>query len=233
MSEATDDQDLGAATISATPTSQFGLLGTRRLAPLFVTQFFGAFNDNLFKQAFIVILTFGGLVAADETGIYVNFAAGLFILPFFLFSATAGTLADKFEKSRLIRFVKIGEIGVAALAGIALYLGSATALFTVLFLLGVQSTFFGPLKYAILPQHLDARELVGGNAMVQMERSSPSCSVPSPAVFSAVGTMYRCGYSRSSSPWPERVTRLAAGFRPPPPPRRATSAGIPSSRPGG
>ena len=168
MSEATDDQDLGAATISATPTSQFGLLGTRRLAPLFVTQFFGAFNDNLFKQAFIVILTFGGLVAADDTGIYVNFAAGLFILPFFLFSATAGTLADKFEKSRLIRFVKIGEIGVAALAGIALYLGSATALFTVLFLLGVQSTFFGPLKYAILPQHLDARELVGGNAMVQM-----------------------------------------------------------------
>ena len=168
MSDATHDHALGAPTRRATSTSQFGLLSTRRLAPLFVTQFFGAFNDNLFKQAFIVILTFGGLVAADETGIYVNFAAGLFILPFFLFSATAGTLADRFEKSRLIRFVKIGEIGVAALAGIALYLESVPALFTVLFLLGVQSTFFGPLKYAILPQHLDARELVGGNAMVQM-----------------------------------------------------------------
>lgn len=149
-------------------TSQFGLLGTRRLAPLFVTQFFGAFNDNLFKQAFIIILTFGGLIAAGDTRIYVNLAAAIFILPFFLFSATAGTLADKFEKSRIIRFVKLGEIAVAALAGIALYLESVTALFIVLFLLGVQSTFFGPLKYSILPQHLDARELVGGNAMVQM-----------------------------------------------------------------
>ena len=153
---------------AAKSTSQFGLLGSRRLAPLFVTQFFGAFNDNLFKQAFIVIITFGGLVAEDSTGIFVNLAAGLFILPFFLFSATAGTLADKFEKSRLIRIVKLGEIAVAALAGIALYLESVPALFAVLFLLGVQSTFFGPLKYAILPQHLDAAELVGGNAMVQM-----------------------------------------------------------------
>lgn len=167
MSEAVD-QERDAPSPPAASTSQFGLLGTRRLAPLFVTQFFGAFNDNLFKQAFIVILTFSGLVAVEDTGIYVNVAAGLFILPFFLFSATAGTLADRFEKSRLIRFVKIGEIGVAALAGIALYLESVPALFTVLFLLGVQSTFFGPLKYSILPQHLDSRELVGGNAMVQM-----------------------------------------------------------------
>ena len=167
MSEAAD-QEPGAPSPSAASTSQFGLLGTRRLAPLFTTQFFGAFNDNLFKQAFIVILTFSGLVAIEDTGIYVNLAAGLFILPFFLFSATAGTLADRFEKSRLIRFVKIGEIGVAALAGIALYLESVPALFTVLFLSGVQSTFFGPLKYSILPQHLDSRELVGGNAMVQM-----------------------------------------------------------------
>ena len=168
MSEAAHDTGLGTPIRSETPTSQFGLLGTRRLAPLFVTQFFGAFNDNLFKQAFIVILTFSGVVAIDDTGIYVNLAAGLFILPFFLFSATAGTLADRFEKSRLIRFVKIGEIGVAVLAGLALYLESVPALFTVLFLLGVQSTFFGPLKYSILPQHLDSRELVGGNAMVQM-----------------------------------------------------------------
>ena len=108
------------------------------------------------------------MLANGSSGIYVNLAAGLFILPFFLFSATAGTLADKYEKSRLIRFVKLGEIVVAALAGIALYLQSVPALFAVLFLLGVQSTFFGPLKYAILPQHLDASELVGGNAVVQM-----------------------------------------------------------------
>ena len=167
MSEAVD-QAPDAPSPPAASTSQVGLLRTRRLAPLFITQFFGAFNDNLFKQAFIVILTFSGLVAIEDTGIYVNMAAGLFILPFFVFSATAGTLADRFEKSRLIRFVKIGEIGVAALAGIALYLESVPALLTVLFLLGVQSTFFGPLKYSILPQHLDSRELVGGNAMVQM-----------------------------------------------------------------
>lgn len=165
---ATADTQTRGGNSAAASTSQFGLLGTRRLAPLFVTQFFGAFNDNLFKQAFIVILTFGGLIAEDGAGIYVNLAAGLFILPFFLFSATAGTLADKFEKSRLIRLVKLGEIAVAALAGIALYLESVPALFAVLFLLGVQSTFFGPLKYAILPQHLDASELVGGNAVVQM-----------------------------------------------------------------
>lgn len=165
---ATADTQTRGGNSAAASTSQFGLLGTRRLAPLFVTQLFGAFNDNLFKQAFIVILTFGGLIAEDGAGIYVNLAAGLFILPFFLFSATAGTLADKFEKSRLIRLVKLGEIAVAALAGIALYLESVPALFAVLFLLGVQSTFFGPLKYAILPQHLDASELVGGNAVVQM-----------------------------------------------------------------
>ena len=168
MSEAAHDPGLGTPTRSEAPTSQFGLLGTRRLAPLFVTQFLGAFNDNLFRWAFVAVLTFGGLVAADASRVYNNIAAVLFIMPFFLFSATAGTLADRFEKSRLVRFVKIGEIGVAALAGIALYLESVPALFTVLFLLGVQSTFFGPLKYSILPQHLDTRELVGGNAMVQM-----------------------------------------------------------------
>ena len=146
MSEAVDDQALGAPDSSAAPTSQFGLLGTRRLAPLFVTQFLGAFNDNLFRWAFVAVLTFGGLIAADASRVYNNLAAVVFILPFFLFSATAGTLADRFEKSRLVRFVKIGEIGVAALAGIALYLESVPALFTVLFLLAVQSTFFGPLR---------------------------------------------------------------------------------------
>ncbi len=148
--------------------SQFGLLRTRRLGPLFTTQFLGAFNDNVFKQALFLILTFGGLLATEAGGVLVNLAAGLFVAPFLLFSATAGTLADKFEKSRLIRFVKLAEIGVATLAGAALYLQSVPALLAVLFLLGTQSAFFGPLKYAILPQHLDAEELVGGNAMVQM-----------------------------------------------------------------
>ena len=168
MSDAVHVQAPQSADPPPAPTSQFSLLATRRLGPLFVTQFLGAFNDNLFKQAFIVLLTFGALTGSGTAGIYVNLAAGLFILPFFLFSATAGTLADRYEKSKLIRMVKLGEVVVAALAGIALYVESVPALFAVLFLLGVQSAFFGPLKYAILPQHLDATELVGGNAVVQM-----------------------------------------------------------------
>ena len=140
--------------------------------PLFVTQFLGAFNDNVFKQALGMLFAFGGLLAAgaaeEEKDLYVHLAAGLFVLPFVLFSATAGTLADTFEKSRLIRLVKLGEIGVVALAGVALYLQNIYILLGVLFLFGVQSTFFGPLKYAILPQHLRPSELVGGNGMMQM-----------------------------------------------------------------
>ena len=149
--------------------NQFLLLGTRRLLPLFVTQFLGAFNDNVFKQALLILFAFGGLLAADaNVPQYTNLAAGLLVLPFVLFSTTAGALADTFEKSRLIRFVKLGEIGTVALAGIALYLQSVPMLFAVLFLFGTQSTFFGPLKYAILPQHLKPTELVGGNGVIQM-----------------------------------------------------------------
>ena len=150
-------------------SNQFRLLGTKRLLPLFVTQFLGAFNDNVFKQALMILFAFGGLLAAGANeGLYVNIAAGLFILPFVLFSATAGALADKFEKSRLIRLIKLAEIGVAVLAGIALYTQNVAVLLAVLFLFGVQSTFFGPLKYAVLPQHLKSTELVGGNGMLQM-----------------------------------------------------------------
>ena len=148
--------------------TQFQLLFTRRLGPLFTTQFFGAFNDNLFKAALTVFFVYGGLVAAEQTDLVVNAAAGLFVLPFFLFSAMAGQLADKHEKSRLIRGVKLLEIAVALLAGAALFLQSLTMMFVVLFLLGFQSSFFGPLKFSILPQHLHETELVGGNGMVGM-----------------------------------------------------------------
>lgn len=148
--------------------NQFRLLGTRRLLPLFVTQFLGAFNDNVYKQALGILVAFGVLTAGVDEELFVNLVAGLLILPFVLFSATAGTLADKFEKSRLIRLVKLGEIGVVALAGIALYFQNIPLLLTVVFLFGVQSTFFGPLKYAVLPQHLKATELVGGNGVMQM-----------------------------------------------------------------
>ena len=149
-------------------TSQFDLLRQRRFAALFHTQFLGAFNDNVFKQALVLIFVYGGLVSADSTNLFVNLAAGLFILPFFLFSATAGQLADKFEKSRLVRAIKLAEILIALFGGIAVYLQNVYAMLTVLFLLGLQSTFFGPLKFSILPQQLHESELVGGNAQIEM-----------------------------------------------------------------
>jgi 1-acyl-sn-glycerol-3-phosphate acyltransferase len=148
-------------------TSQYRLLRTRRLTPLFATQFFGAFNDNVFKAALMLIFTYSGIVASDVTDLAVNAAAGLFILPFFIFSATAGEIADKYEKSRLIRIIKLCEIGVALCAGVSLYFHNVAGMLVVLFLFGLQSTFFGPLKFAILPQHLDQSELVGGNAIIE------------------------------------------------------------------
>lgn len=148
--------------------SQFSLLRERRFWPLFVTQFLGAFNDNAYKNALLVLLTFG---AASWTSmkleVLANLAAGLFILPFFLFSGTAGQLADKFDKAWLARWVKALEILILILAGAGFWLQSLSVLLAALFLLGLQSTLFGPLKYAILPQHLHANELVGGNALLE------------------------------------------------------------------
>lgn len=144
------------------------LLRTRRFAPLFVTQLLGALNDNLFKAALVVMLTVG---TAERTSLsvetLVNLASALLILPFFLFSALAGALADKLEKARLIRALKLVEVAVMLVAAAGFHLGSLPLLFASLFMMGAQSAFFGPLKYAILPQHLEARELVGGNALVE------------------------------------------------------------------
>ncbi|MFT7654827.1 MAG: 1-acyl-sn-glycerol-3-phosphate acyltransferase [Candidatus Azotimanducaceae bacterium] len=148
--------------------SQFALMRQRRFAGLFYTQFFGAYNDNVFKAALSLIFVFSGIVAAAETNTFVNLAAGLFILPFFLFSATAGQIADKFEKSRLIRTIKIVEVVIAFLGGLAVFSQNIYAMLAVLFLLGVQSTFFGPLKYSMLPQQLTEAELIGGNAQIEM-----------------------------------------------------------------
>jgi len=148
--------------------SQFALLKERRFWPLFVTQFLGAFNDNAYKNALLVLLAFGGATwTSMKLEVLANFAAGLFILPFFLFSATAGQLADKFDKAWLARWVKALEIIIIALAAFGFWLHSLPTLLAALFLLGLQSTLFGPLKYAILPQHLRANELVGGNALVE------------------------------------------------------------------
>jgi 1-acyl-sn-glycerol-3-phosphate acyltransferase len=154
--------------VSVSSTNQFGLLGERRFGPFFLTQVLGAFNDNVYKNALVILVTFGvaGLTAED-VNFYVNLSAGLFILPFFLFSATAGQIAEKHEKSRLIRFTKILEIAIMALALAGFALRSVPLLMSLLFLLGMQATLFGPVKYSILPQHLRDDELVGGNAWVE------------------------------------------------------------------
>lgn len=149
-------------------SSPFALLRTARFGPFFATQFLGAFNDNLFKNALVVLLTFQAAQWTDlAPGLLANLAAGIFILPFFLFSASAGQLADKYDKARLARLVKLLEIGIVLLAGAGFLLHHLTLLFACLFLLGLHSTLFGPVKYAILPQHLAESELVGGNALIE------------------------------------------------------------------
>jgi 1-acyl-sn-glycerol-3-phosphate acyltransferase len=149
--------------------SQFRLLRERRFAPFFLTQFFGAGNDNIFKFAFTVLATYsaaewGGLDSRSAGAVI----GGLFILPFVLFSATSGQLADKYEKSRLMRFVKNFEIAVMLLVAAGFVWKIVALLFLGVFLMGLHSTLFGPVKYAYLPQHLDDRELTGGNGMVEM-----------------------------------------------------------------
>lgn len=149
--------------------SGFSLLKTRRFAPFFWTQFFGAFNDNVFKQALIIFITYkSSKEIAAQSDLYINLSAGLFILPFLLFSAFAGQLADKYEKSMLMRYIKILEIVIMILGALSFYFQSVPLLILILFLMGTQSTFFGPIKYSVIPQHLNKAEITGGNAMVEM-----------------------------------------------------------------
>lgn len=149
--------------------SQFGLLGARRFLPFFLTQFSGAFNDNLYKNSLLLLVAFSSASIFGLSGdILMNLAAALFILPFFLFSALAGQVADKFEKSRIIRTVKFAEILIMSAGAWALWHGWYELLLVLLFVMGAQSAFFGPVKYAILPQTLRDDELVGGNALVEM-----------------------------------------------------------------
>jgi 1-acyl-sn-glycerol-3-phosphate acyltransferase len=148
--------------------NQFRLLGQRRFAPFFATQFLGALNDNIFRNGLVILVTFQGvLVVGMNHSELANVAGALFILPFFLFSATAGQLADKYEKSMLMRRIKLLEITLMVIAAIAFTSGSYIVLLLVLFLMGCQSTLFGPVKYAYLPQQLDTHELIGGNALVE------------------------------------------------------------------
>lgn len=149
--------------------NSLALLKQQRFAPFFWTQFLGAFNDNVFKNAMVILLAFhtGKLLGMDGNTL-VQLCAAVFILPFFLFSATAGQLADKLEKSSLIRFVKLFEIAAMSVGAIGFYFNNVILLFAALFMMGLHSTLFGPVKYAILPQHLVQEELLGGNGLVEM-----------------------------------------------------------------
>ena len=143
------------------------LLGRRRFLPLFATQFLGAFNDNLFRNAMVILVIFR--IYADETkeAAFSAIAGALFILPFFLFSALAGQLADTTDKARIVRIVKTAEIAIMVFGAAGLLLGSIPLLLTALFAMGVHSAFFGPIKYAILPQHLRPDEVLGGTGLVE------------------------------------------------------------------
>jgi len=144
------------------------LLGKRRFAPLFAVQFLGAFNDNLLKFALLFLANFG-LYAADpgKAELLAALATGLFILPYFLFSALAGQIADAWDKAKLVRAVKLAEVGIMAIAVAGFWVQSVPLLLGSLFLMGMHSTIFGPVKYSILPQHLRSDEIMGGTGLIE------------------------------------------------------------------
>lgn len=149
-------------------SSQSSLLTQKRFLPYFITQFLGAFNDNIFKNVLLLFVAFASVDTLPiSSNLFINLAAGLFILPFFLFSALAGVLADKYEKSWFIRKVKLLEVVIMSLGAIGFIYESYGILLLLLFLMGTQSAFFGPVKYALLPQQLETKELVSGNALVE------------------------------------------------------------------
>ena len=157
-----------AAASTEVHANQFALLGQRRFAPFFWTQFAGAANDNLFKFAFTVMVTYQLQLSWMPPAMAGLAIGALFILPFLLFSATAGQLTDKFDKTKMIRVVKNLEIVIMAIAAWGFVRADAAVLLGCVFLMGLHSTLFGPVKFAYLPQVLDERELTGGNGMVEM-----------------------------------------------------------------
>lgn len=144
------------------------LMRQRRFLPLFVTQFLNAFNDNFFKMAMVMLATYTILDGGEQEEIFYNSIAGaIFILPFFLLSAIAGRMADSSDKMRMIRFIKSAEIGIMVVGACGIWLHSIPLMFVALFAMGVHSTFFGPIKYGILPQHLAEDDVLGGTGLVE------------------------------------------------------------------
>lgn len=144
-----------------------GLMKERRFLPLFVTQFLGAFNDNLFKNAMIFFATYQIFNSVEQETQFSAIATGIFILPFFLFSALAGQLADTYDKARIMRIIKAAEVAIMLVGAAGIFLKSLELMLIALVGMGVHSTFFGPIKYAVLPQHLEHEEVLGGTGLVE------------------------------------------------------------------
>jgi len=206
--------------------NQFALLRSRRFAPFFATQALGAFNDNAFRNALVVLVGYHMGLDDDAVGFYSSIAPALFILPFFLFSASAGQFAEKHEKARIIRWVKRFEVAAMVLAAVGFWFKSVPLLLSVLFLMGLHSTVFGPIKYAILPQALEPEELVGGNGLVEMGTSLAvlvgmiaggvaMASGPLPASLLVIGTALAGWFaSRAIPPAPATAPGLAFNWNP-------------------
>jgi MFS family permease len=204
------------------------LLRTRRFWPIFTTQFLGAFNDNLFRTAMVLLVIYGIYRDAEQEAAFSDIAGGLFILPFFLLSALSGQLADAMDKAKIVRIVKTAEIAIMLFGAAGLLLHNVPLLLVALTAMGVHSTFFGPIKYAILPQHLNKDEVLGGTGLVEagtyiailggtilggllvLQRADGSYH----AELAAVGVLVVAG-----------IGRIAGGFVPPAPP--ADDAEIP------
>ena len=148
-------------------TPSFRLLRRRNFLPLFLTQFLNAFNDNLYKTAMVMLVTYQIYQDPTREAVFNAVAGGIFILPFFLFSALSGQLADWRDKAGIIRVVKTAEIGIMCVGGVGLYIHSIPLMLAALFAMGMHSTFFGPIKYAILPQHLEPDEVLPGTGLVE------------------------------------------------------------------
>src|SRR5262245_24462072 len=148
-------------------TIDLGLLSARRFLPLFLTQFLGAFNDNLLKSGFVVMLAFGSAVSGPSRELAGQLAGAALIVPYLFVSALAGQISDRFDRSLVARVVKACEVPLIVIAAIAMIIGNGWLVFAMLCTIGVQTTFLGPVKYALLPQHLREEELVAGNGLIE------------------------------------------------------------------
>ncbi|WP_294071464.1 MFS transporter [Sphingomonas sp.] len=177
------------------------LLRSRRFAPLFATQFLGAFNDSLFKQAVVLFVTYKLFSNPAKEFQFSAIAQGLFILPFFLLSALSGQLADDHDKARLIRIIKLAEVTIMALGGAGIVFASIPLMLAAVFAMGIHSTFFGPIKYAILPQHLSRDEVLGGTGLVEAG-----------TYLAILGGTILAGVLASTPAWAAAITIAVAGL---------------------